>query len=292
MSSADRRLAQVGQHVQGSRAEQAEPTVDILCTTREHTPGHSTATITFSNPTKLNVASKYLLDKLIHACQELSKDEKLRAVVLTGAPPPTPDKAVAFIGGGDIQELNQLSSSEEAREYIIRVHEACAAVQALPVPVIARVRGFALGAGLELMAVCDLRIATKASKFGMPEAKIGVPSVVEAAVFPSLIGVGRTRRLVYLAENISADMAQEWGLVERVVDDTAELDKAVDEWVGMIVGMGPQSIRRQKRLMRKWENGTLEEGIQAGVEALAETYADGGKEAKEYMKPFLGKRAK
>lgn len=124
----------------------------------------------------------------------------------------------------------------------------------------------------------------------MPEVKIGLPSVIEAALMPGLIGMGRTRRLMYLAENITAEMAEKWGLVERVVDDESELDRAVDEWVDMIVGNGPKSIRSQKRLMQKWENTTPEQGIQAGVEALAATFADGGKEPREYMAKFLNRR--
>lgn len=289
MASTNKRLEQVLQHVHNEPPKlQDPPPVDVLCTTREHTPGHNVATITFSNPTKLNVASGRLLAKLIKICEQLSKDDKLRAVVFTGAPPPTPSKAPAFIGGADIQELSKLSSPEEARRYIYPIHNACAAIAALPVPVIARVHGFALGAGLELMSSCDLKLATKESKFGMPEAKIGLPSVVEAALFPSMIGAGRTKRLVYLAEILSADTAQDWGLIERVVDDVPALDQAVDEWVGMIVKMGPQCMRLQKRLITKWENSTLQEGIMAGVRALEETYADGGQEAKEYMKPLLG----
>ena len=287
MSSPSKRLDQINQHVQSDQPSQTAPPVDILCTTREYKPGHNVATITFSNPTKLNVASGFLLDKLIETCTELGRDEKLRAVVLTGAPPPAPGKPASFIGGADVQELARISSSDEARTYIERVHNACAAVGNLPVPVIARVHGFALGAGLELMACCDLKVASKTSKFGMPEVKIGLPCVVEAALFPGQIGVGRTRRLVYLAENISADMAQEWGLIEHVAKDEADLDRAVDDWTDKIVGMGPQNMRLQKRLMRKWENSSLQEGIAAGVDAIAETYADGGQEAKEYMRPFL-----
>ena len=107
---------------------------------------------------------------------------------------------------------------------------------------------------------------------------------------PGLIGMGRTRRLIYLAENISADMAEEWGLVEKVVEDETELDRAVAEWVDMIVKNGPKSIRSQKRLMLKWENTTTEQGIQAGIEALAATFADGGKEPREYMAKFLNRK--
>ena len=289
MSSAKDRAAQISGHVRSGEPAKQSATPRIICEIREHSPGHNVATITFSNPDKLNVASRQLLEQLIEISTELGKDENLRAVVLTGAAPTSPKKAPSFIGGADIQELNQLSSSEEAREYILRVHDACVAIQNIPVPVIARVHGFALGAGLELMAVCDLKIASKTSKFGMPEPKIGVPSVVEAALFPSLIGFGRTKRLVYLAENIPASQAEQWGLIERVVDDEAALDQGVAEWIDTLVSMGPQSIRNQKRLMRKWQFGTVEEGIQAGVDAIAETYADGGKEAKEYMKPFLGR---
>ena len=160
----------------------------------------------------------------------------------------------------------------------------------VPVPVIARVHGFALGAGAEILASCDLRIATKDSTFGMPEVKIGLPSVVEAAYFPGLIGFGRTRRLLYLAENISGTEAEKWGLVEKLVDDEAALDQAVDDWVDRIVSMGPKCIRSQKRLMQTWENSTVDEGIQAGAEALAESFRDGGQEPRGLMEKFLGRR--
>lgn len=289
MSSPNKRLEQISWHVGGNETTKiSRPEPDVLCTVREAKPGHNVATITFSNPSKLNVASGHLLDKLIDICRSLGKDESLRAVVLTGAPPPAPGKPAAFIGGADIHELSRISSSDEGRIYITRVHNACAAVGNLPVPVLARVHGFALGAGLELMASCDLKIATKASKFGMPEAKIALPSLVEAALFPTQIGIGRTKRLLYLGENIPAETAANWGLIERVVQDEKELDQAVGEWVDTIVGMGPKNMRIQKRLIRKWENSTLEEGILAGVDAISETYEDGGKEAKEYMEPFLG----
>jgi enoyl-CoA hydratase/carnithine racemase len=290
MASAKKRLEQVSDQIQGPEPRTGVASPSIQCTTREHSPGHNVATITVSNPDKLNTVSAPVLDSLIVTCEQLGKDDNLRAVVLTGAPPTASRKVASFIGGADVQELYALSSSEDARTYITRVHKACAAIQAVPVPVIARVHGFSLGAGLEMMAACDLRIATKDSKFGMPEVKIGLPSVVEAALFPGLIGWGRTRRLVYLAENTSAKMAEEWGLVERIVDDVGALDKAVDEWVGMIVGMGPRSIRNQKRLITKWERSTLTEGIAAGIDSLVESYADGGVEAKEYIRPFLGRK--
>ncbi|KAK5175275.1 uncharacterized protein LTR77_000412 [Saxophila tyrrhenica] len=261
----------------------------VISETVEHSQGHNIATIQISNPSKLNIVSSPVIEQLIEACERVSSDDALRAVVLTGAPT-APGKAPSFIGGADIREMSQMSSYEQARDFITLVHRGCQALREIPVPVIGRVDGFALGAGLEILASCDLRIATKSSVFGMPEVKIGLPSVVEAAYLPGLIGWGRTRRFLYLAENINGKMAEEWGLVERLVDDEAALDQAVKEWTDMIVGMGPRCIRSQKRLMQKWENSTIDEGIDAGVDALAEAFADGGKEPRGLMQKFLGRK--
>ena len=291
---AARRLQQVNGHLRKTEDKSYASSstggdAKVLCTMNEHSPGHNVATISVSNPAKLNIVNSPLMEEMISTCQQLSKDETLRAVILTGAP--TADgKADSFIGGADIKEMSQMSSYEQAKAFITRVHNACAALRDLPVPVIARVHGFSLGAGLEIMASCDLRIATKDSTFGMPEVKIGLPSVVEAAYFPGLIGWGRTRRLLYLAENIDGAEAERWGLVEKLVDDEAALDRAVNEWVDMIVSMGPKSIRSQKRLMQKWENSSVDEGIEAGVEALAESFRDGGKEPRELMSGFINRK--
>ena len=84
-------------------------------------------------------------------------------------------------------------------------------------PVICRLEGYTLGAGLEVAAACDMRIAADNAIFGMPEVKVGVPSVVEAALLPRLIGWGRTSRLLLTAETIDAAKAEAWGLVEEVV---------------------------------------------------------------------------
>ena len=110
-------------------------------------------------------------------------------------------------------------SIPSAREgFITLVHRTCNALRELPVPVIARINGYALGAGLEVAAACDLRIASSNAVFGMPEVKVGIPSVVEAALLPGLIGWGRTRELLLWGENIDAQTALAWGFVEQVVE--------------------------------------------------------------------------
>lgn len=263
-----------------------EAQTGVHCNVEEHESGHNVATVTVSNPRKLNVVSTPLLKQIVDKCKELSANPSIRAVVLTGGKT-APGKAPAFIGGADINEMHRLSSSDEARQFITRIHFSCKAIRDIPVPVIARIDGYALGAGLEIMAACDLRIATKASTFGMPEVRVGIPSVVEAALLPELIGMGRTRRLLYLAENIDASQAETWGLVDRVLSDTEGLDAAVQDWVGKICDAGPKAITEQKRLMQIWEDCSASEGIAAGIDSFANAYKDGAVEPKEYMGRFL-----
>jgi enoyl-CoA hydratase/carnithine racemase len=258
----------------------------IHCTIQEHGSGQNVAVLTVSNPRKLNVVNTPLLVQLTEKCKELRNDHSLRAVILTGGQT-APGKAPAFIGGADITEMYHLASYTQARKFITRVHLACKALRDLPVPVIASVNGYCLGAGLEIAASCDLRIATDGSTFAMPEVKVGIPSVVEAALLPGLIGMGRTRRLLYLAENINASTAETWDLVDRVVSDETALDTAVQDWVGKICESGPAAIREQKRLMRKWEDCSTSEGNAAGIDSFASAYKYGADEPREYMGRFL-----
>ena len=138
-------------------------------------------------------------------------------------------------------------------------------------PVVAAIDGYALGAGLEVAVSCDLRVATHRAKFGMPEVKVGLPSVVEAALLPSLIGYGRARALLMLGEIVDADTALRWGLVERVVAPEA-LDGEVEKIVASLLSAGPQAVRAQKALMQEWENLGAEEAIAAGIDAFERAY--------------------
>jgi enoyl-CoA hydratase/carnithine racemase len=106
----------------------------------------------------------------------------------------------------------------------------------------------------------------------MPEVKVGIPSVVEAALLPGLIGWGRTRELLLFGENIDAAAALAWGLVEQVVEP-AELDAAVERRLDALLGAGPQAVRLQKKLIRDWENMTLSQAVRAGIESFSRAYA-------------------
>ncbi|WP_137127665.1 enoyl-CoA hydratase [Roseomonas sp. HF4] len=232
------------------------------------------AHVVVDHDAKLNTLNPDLMRDFAAAFAALSAEEGLRAVVLTGAGPR------AFIGGADIGAMAAVTSPAGGEAFIRLVHGCCRAVRDCPVPVIARVNGWCLGAGLEVAAACDLRIATETAKFGMPEVRVGIPSVVEAALLPGLIGWGRTRRLLLLAETIGAAEALEWGLVERVVprgapgdaSPAAALDAAVEEWLHLLLEAGPQAIRAQKALIRKWEDMALSQAIAAGIDAFAASW--------------------
>ncbi|KAJ5106410.1 hypothetical protein N7456_003085 [Penicillium angulare] len=242
------------------------------------------AHITISRQNKLNALNTPLLEKLPRTIKESTfRNPDLLGIVLTGA------GSKAFVGGADIAEMAALNSPASAQTFISKVHEACDSVRQCPVPVVARVNGYALGAGLELAASCDFRIAGSNAVFGMPEVKIGIPSVVEAALLPGLIGWGRTRQLLMLGENIDAHEALRWGLVEKVTEPD-DLDDGVEAWLRQLENNGPLAVRKQKTLMRTWENVSMDEAIRAGIGAFGDAFvaAEGEKtEPARMMEAFF-----
>ena len=222
------------------------------------------ARITIDNPRKLNVLGRATLAQLVEAVRDAGSDRRARAVVLSGA------GERSFVGGADIDELAALDPAS-AREFISLVHDACAAMRACALPVIARINGHCIGAGLELAAACDLRVASDTASFAMPEVRLGIPSVVEAALLPRLVGAGRARWLVMTGETIGASEALAWGLVERVAP-LSQLDEAVNAVLDSILAGDDAAIRAQKRLCKLWEEAPLEASVRASIDEFARAY--------------------
>jgi enoyl-CoA hydratase/carnithine racemase len=118
----------------------------------------------------------------------------------------------------------------------------------------------------------------------MPEVRVGLPSVVEAALLPGLIGWGRTRRLLLTGEAIDAATALAWGFVEQVVPPD-ELDGAVDALLDGILASGPHAVRLQKALIEDWQAMTVDAAIQHGIDGFVDAWASD--EPRRMMGDFL-----
>ena len=223
------------------------------------------AYVTVENERKLNSLSSAVMTQFIDLFRGLSADLALRAVVLSGAG----DKA--FIGGASIDEMGEIDGPVQARAFIEKVHGCCRAIRQTPAPVIAAINGWCLGAGLEVAAACDMRLAADTAAFGMPEVRLGIPSVVEAALLPYLIGWGRTRRILMTGETFDADRALAWGFVEAV-HPHATLYAAVEDLLDELLAAEPRAVQLQKALIQQWEELSPRAAIQAGIEAFEDAW--------------------
>jgi enoyl-CoA hydratase len=238
------------------------PTVRV---SHELRSGGRVAFVTLDDERRLNAMGSAMMDQFVRTFDALAADEDLRAVVLTGA------GRRAFVGGADIDEMATLRSPDAARAFILKVHACCHAVRDLPVPVIARINGYCLGAGLELAAACDLRVSLESAVFGMPEVDLGIPSVVEAALLPSLVGWGRARMMLLLGGTFEAEDARKWNLIEAIAP-SGHMDGFIDAWLAALMTSKPRAVRLQKALIRRWEDLPMKDAIAAGVESFAAAF--------------------
>lgn len=236
------------------------------------------AWVTLDRP-PLNLLVPDLLRAIRDAFQALARDAAVRAAVVTGA-------GRATTGGMQVQVLRDLDPAS-AKALIGLVHEAIHAVHEAPFPTVCMVNGACLGAGFELAMACDMRVASTAATLGLPEVRVGVPSVVEAALLPGIVGPGRAAEILLTGEPVSAAQALEWGLVNRVVPPDG-LRAATTELIDKILACAPSAIRIQKELIIRWRNTDQRTAIEYGINAFAQSYATG--EAREAQQAFLDKR--
>jgi enoyl-CoA hydratase/carnithine racemase len=238
------------------------------------------STVTVNRPDKLNCIDWEVARSLREAFEELRRYEELRAVILTGS------GEKAFVGGVDVNIFLEFTP-HKVREFITLLHSCMAAIRELPVPVIAAVNGYALGGGCELAAACDMRIAADNAMFGMPEVKLGLPSVIEGALLPRLVGAGKAAELVLMGEMIDAQEAHRIGLANRVVPSDRLMEEARGA-VEVIAANGPLAIRLQKELINVWMQGDLKTAVEAGINAFA--YCFTSSQPGEGAAAFLEKR--
>jgi enoyl-CoA hydratase len=209
--------------------------------------------IFLNRPEKANSLNSAALDELRAALTALAPENSLRVVVLAG-------RGKTFCGGADVAELKSLTAST-AGAFVERIHRVCKAIRELPVPVVAQLHGAVIGAGLEIAAACDLRIAAEGTKFAMPEVRLAIPSVVEAALLPRLMGSGRAAWLVLTGDAIDARRALEWGLIEEIGDEERLLKS--------LLAGDREALRIQKQLLQLWDEAPLATSVTASIERFA-----------------------
>lgn len=222
------------------------------------------AWVTFNNPQKRNALGIAGKARFIEIMTELKHDASLRAVVLTGS------GERAFVGGTNIAEMAEFDLAM-AEASATKTHRVCDAVRCFPVPVIARINGYCFGSGMEIAACADLRVAAEHARFGMPEVRFGIPSGMEAAALPRLIGWGKAVELVLTGDHIDAVEAYRIGFLQRLVP-TAQLDDAVESWVAALLTCGPRAVRIQKRLLIDWDRMSVTDAARAGIQAYVDAY--------------------
>ncbi len=248
----------------------------------EETDAGRIAWLALSNAPRLNALSSALIVALHARATALASDDGLRAVVLTGA------GGRVFAAGADLTVLSKLDQST-ARSFITALHEAISAVRNLPCPVIAMLRGPCLGGAMELAAACDIRIADTTLKAGMPEVRVGMPSVIEACLLPGLVGWGNAADLVLTGDTIDAGRALRIGFVQRLVEPD-ELEAETRRVLGSLMTAGAGAVRAQKRIIRGWERLAEPDAIESSIAEFATLF--GTPEPGEMMRPFLRRKRK
>ena len=229
----------------------------------------------------LNLLGKKSFLALKAELDRLDQDRSVRAVILTGSG----DRA--FSAGVDLHEMKDLDPAD-AESFIKALHGPARKLLTMAIPAIAAIRGPCLGGALELVLACDIRIATEDAVLGLPEVRVGIPSVIEASLLPPTIGLGRARRLLLTGETVDAPEALAMGLVDRVVP-AESLMATAHETANQFLGMSRDVLASQKDIVAKWLELGEEESAEFTIKEFARIFAT--PDPHEGMSAFLEKRA-
>lgn len=238
--------------------------------------------LVLNRPEVRNAFNEELIAELTAWAAQAGQDAQLRAVVISGAGP-------AFCAGGDLTWMTKMAtySHDENIRDATGAAGMFAAIDTLPMPVIARVHGAAMGGGAGLAAVADIAVAETGAMFGFTEVKLGLLPALIAPYVLAKIGQSAARELFLTGRRFTAERALQIGLVHAVVA-SAEIDNTIQQYLDEVIGSGHDAITAAKKLIRQIANKPPGEIAPLTVEALAKQRATA--EARERMKAFLGKK--
>ncbi len=239
------------------------------------------AIITFNRPKALNALNQQLLHEFADAIEEIKMNEDIQVLILTGQG----DKS--FVAGADISEIAKLSPLQ-AKKFSELGHRVIGSLEALPIPVIGAVNGFALGGGTEIALACDFIYASENAKFGLPEITLGlIPGFGGTQRLPRLIGKNMAKELVYTGKMLSAEEALQAGIVNKVVAKE-DLMESVLKTAKAIALKGKVSLRAAKQTINSGIDVDLATGCKLEIDAFSLCLSS--EDALEGTSAFLEKR--
>lgn len=238
------------------------------------------AILMLNRPRQFNALSGALLESLQAALDGLARDERVRAVILTGAGP-------AFCAGHDLKEMRALPSQAEVEALFARCSAVMRSLVALPQPVIAAVNGLATAAGCQLVAQADLAVASRDARFAVSGINLGLFCSTPAVALSRNLGRKRAAEMLFTGDFIDADTALDWGLVNRVEPAGRVMESALD-LANKLVAKPRESLAMGKALFYR----QLEAGLAAAYDDASRTIACNfaTPSAKEGVAAFLEKR--
>lgn len=247
----------------------------------ERTTENGVATLRMNRPSQFNALSEGLLDALQHEIDALARDADVRCVVLESA-------GRAFCAGHDLREMRSQPSLDYYRALFRKCGSVMQGLQALPVPVIAKVQGIATAAGCQLVASCDLAVAADNARFAVSGINVGLFCSTPAVALSRNISAKRAFEMLVTARFIDAAQAADWGLINDAVPE-AELDARVRALTAEILAKSPSAIRYGKRMFYKQKQMALADAYDYAGDVMARNMMEA--DACEGIDAFLEKRA-
>lgn len=237
-------------------------------------------TLTLNRPDKRNALSSDLIRDLGSELQAISEDISIKVVILAGSGP-------AFCSGHDLKEMRAIAEPAKMSELFAACSQMMKRLKRLPQPVIARVHGIATAAGCQLVASCDLAIASDTARFGTPGVNIGLFCTTPAVAIGRTIAPKHSMEMLLLGEAIDAETAYRFGLINRVAPASA-LDYAVMEYAKTIAAKSSETIAVGKAAFYHQLDLDLDEAYSFASEVMARNMME--HDAQEGIDAFLGKR--
>jgi enoyl-CoA hydratase/carnithine racemase len=242
----------------------------------------SIALVTLDRPERMNALSRSLVTRFGELGREIAAQADVRLVIVTGEG----DKA--FCAGADLKERAGMSQ-EEVRAVLLDYESELGWLETIDVPTVAAINGAALGGGLELALLCDLRIAAQHAVLGLPEVSLGViPGAGGTQRLPKLLGEARAKELILRAARLSAPEALILGLVNQVMPKSEQFLLEVINWAEPILNGAPLAIRAALRAMRGASTRELTHGL--ALERAAYEQCLNSEDRREALAAFAEKR--